>query len=149
MQQLFSAFGIDWRFLAAQAVNFGIVLIALWYFLYQPVLRTLEERRRVVAKGVEDAEHAREKLARADSEAAERVKAADTEAQEIVRAGRMNASLARSELLKEAEIRAAAIATDATARAADAAAKMLRESEREIARLSLLAAEKVLRQKHD
>lgn len=149
MQQLFFAFGIDWRLLIAQAINFGVVLVALWYFLYQPVLRTLEERRRVVAQGVEDAERAREKLAHADSEAAERVGAADTEAQEIVRAARTNADLARSELLREAEIRAAAIATDAAARATDAAAKMLRESEREVARLSLLAAEKVLRQKYD
>ncbi len=51
----------------------------------------------------------------------------------------------KTRITKEAEARAAAIAADADARAAETAAKALRESEKEIARLSVLAAEKVLR----
>ena len=45
MQELFSAFGVNWKLLIAQAVNFGIVLVALRYFLYTPVLEMLEKRR--------------------------------------------------------------------------------------------------------
>ena len=40
MNELFAAFGIDWKLLLAQGVNFGIVLVALWYFLYRPVMTT-------------------------------------------------------------------------------------------------------------
>ena len=147
MHDLFEAFGIDWKLLIAQAVNFAIVLVALTYFLYKPVLSTLEKRRETVAKGVEDAETASRALAQADGEAAKRVKAADTEAEEILQSARASASAAKSEILSEAEERARAISADAEARAQEAAAKALRESEKEVARLAVLAAEKVLREK--
>ena len=145
MQQLFSAFGIDWRLLIAQAVNFGIVLVALRYFLYSPVMRMLEERRRVVAKGVEDAQEAAGKLAVADASATERVRAGEMEAEEIIKTARAAASLNKAQMLREAEARAIQVAQDAEARAAELAARVRRESEKDIARLALLAAEKVMR----
>ena len=83
MQQLLSAFGIDWHLLAAQAVNFAIVLIALWYFLYKPVLAQLAKRQEIVAKSVEDAAKAEALFAGADREAKSRVNAADSEAEKI------------------------------------------------------------------
>ena len=149
MQQLFSAFGIDWRLLIAQAVNFGVVLIALWYFLYRPVLRTLEKRRQVIAQGVADAAQAGKVLAGIDHEAATRVKNADIQAESIVSAARAAAGIEKARLLKEAEDRAAAIGKDAEMRAEEAAASARRKSEQEIARLAILAAGKVMQQKHD
>ena len=145
MQQLFDAFGINWKLLLAQAVNFAIVLIALRYFLYKPVLAMLEKRRALVAKGVEDAAHAGEMLAGADGEVAKRVGAADTQAESIVTAAREAANTEKARVLKEAETRAAAVAADAEARANEMAARARRESEKEIARLAILAAEKVMR----
>lgn len=147
MDQLFSAFGIDWRLLIAQAVNFAIVLVALRYFLYTPVLTMLTKRRELVAKGVEDAEQAAALLAGADDEAAKRVATADTEAESIVSAARETANAEKVRLLKDAEVRAAAVTKDAEARAAEVAAREKRESEKEIARLAILAAEKILRAK--
>lgn len=149
MQQLFSAFGIDWHLLAAQAVNFAIVLVALWYFLYKPVLAVLAKRQEVVAKGVEDAKRAGEMLAGADNEALKRVNVAASEAEAIVSAARESANAEKARLLKEAEARAVAMAADAEARASEVAARSLRESERDVARLSILAAEKILRKHHD
>ncbi len=148
MQELFSAFGINWQLIIAQAVNFGIVLVALWYFLYKPVLRVLSERQQVVAKSVAHAAQVEELFARADNEAEDRVKAADTEAEKIMTTAREAAAIEKARLLKEAEARAALLGRDAEARAAEAIAKARRESERDIARLAVLAAEKVLRDHH-
>lgn len=147
MEQLFSAFGIDWRLLIAQAVNFGIVLIALRYFLYQPVLAMLAKRQQIVMQSVDDAAKAQSLLAGADEVAAQRVAAADVEAETIVASAREVGSSEKARLLKEAEDRALAIAHDAHARASEVANRALRESEQEIARLAILAAEKVLRTK--
>lgn len=143
MDALLEAFGIDWKLLIVQLVNFGILILALWHFLYKPVLKMLEERKQLVAKGVADAEAATEKLATADSEAAHRVQNASLEAEGIVASAREHASEEKARIVKEAEARAAASLKDAEARAAEAAAKALRESEKEIARLAILAAEKV------
>lgn len=149
MAELFSAFGVEWHLLVAQAVNFAIVLGALWYFLYRPVLSVIEKRRALVAKGVEDAQRASEMLASADGEAQTRVSTAEREAERLVSAAREVATAEKVRLLKDAEERAAAIAKDALARSEEVAAKAKRESEREVARLAVLAAEKVLRQHHD
>lgn len=145
MEALFGAFGIDLKLLLAQAVNFAVLFAVLTWLLYKPVLKTLEERKNVVAQGVKDAEEAREKLAGADAEALEKVAGAEQEAQQIVASARDEAGAERSRLLKEAEERAAGIATDAEARAQETAARALRESEKEIARLAILAAEKAMR----
>lgn len=147
MEQLLDAFGINWKLLLAQAVNFAIVLVALRYFFYKPVLAMLEKRRAAVAKGVEDAAAATAMLAGADTEVSKRVGAADVEAESIVSAAREAASAEKARLLKEAEARASAVTRDAEARAKETAAKSLRESEKEIARLAILAAEKVMHSK--
>ncbi len=144
MDALLDAFGIDWKLLIAQAVNFGILIVALYFLLYKPVLKVLEERRALVAKGVEDAERATEKLAGADAAAAKTVEQADKEAAELLATARDAAGTERTRLVKEAEARAAAIAADAEARSKEASAKMLRESEKEIARLAVLAAAKAM-----
>ncbi len=149
MQQLFQAFGVDWSLLIAQAVNFAIVLVALWYFLYKPVMTTLSRRQEIVAKGVQDAHDAKEILARADTEAEERARKADTEAERIVATARESADALAERLRKEAEDRAAAVEADAASKAAETLAKAHRESEKEVARLAILATEKLLKERHD
>lgn len=147
MDQLLDAFGIDWKLLIAQMVNFGVLLVALWFFLYKPVMKTLDERAKKIAQGVEDAERATEKLAGADTEVAKLVASADEKASGIVANARTVAKEEASTILKSAEERAAKIAQDADARAKEASAKALRESEKEIARLAVLAAAKVVTEK--
>lgn len=148
MEQFFSAFGVDWKLLIAQAVNFGILLVALTYLLYKPVLATLDKRREIVAKGVEDAQAA--EIARAESEGAatERLQSAETEAQRIVAEARTHGGEEKSRIVHEAEAQAARVAEAAKAQAAETKERALRESEKEIARLAILAAEKAIRQKN-
>lgn len=143
MEELFSTFGIDWKLIIAQAVNFGVLFVALWLLLYKPVMKTLDERAKKIAQGVEDAERATEKLAGADQEVAKLVAGADEKASGIVANARTVAKEEASTILKSAEERAAKMAEDADARAKEVSAKALRESEKEIARLAILAAAKV------
>ncbi|VAW32092.1 hypothetical protein MNBD_CPR01-399 [hydrothermal vent metagenome] len=145
MDKLFAAFGVNTKLLIAQVVNFGILLAALTYFLYKPLMRSLEARQKVVTQGVEDAQRASEKLASADTVSAERVEKAENTAEQIVTNARDIAQTERVRLLKEAEERARAFTADAEARAKESIAKMQRESEKDITRLAILAAEKAIR----
>jgi F-type H+-transporting ATPase subunit b len=144
MAALLEAFGIKGSLLLAQLVNFGVLFIALSYLLYKPVMKTLDERRAKVAQGVLDAEEAAKKLASADEEATVTVQSAEKEAEGIVKSAREEAGSEKQRIVKEADARAASIAADAEARAKETAAKALRESEKEIARLAILAAEKAM-----
>ncbi|HUX81132.1 MAG TPA: ATP synthase F0 subunit B [Candidatus Paceibacterota bacterium] len=149
MQQLFAAFGLNGSLLIAQVVNFSIVLIALWYFLYKPVLAMLSRRQEMITKSVTDAAEVEALFARADGEVHARVQTADREAEKIVADARESAVSVKTQLLKEAEARAALIKSDAEARAMESIERARRESERDIARLAVLAAEKVLLTHHD
>jgi F-type H+-transporting ATPase subunit b len=147
MASLFAAFGIETHLLLAQLVNFGLLLLALWYFLYRPVMRTLDERRAVVAKGVEDAQEASAALSGATQKAGEIARAAEADAEGIVARAREEAGAERDRLVADAHDRAENIEKDAKARAQEAHDRALRESEKEIARLAILAAEKAMRSK--
>ncbi len=147
MDQLLTTFGIEWRLLLLQMLNFGIVLLALHYFLYKPVFAMLTKRQELVAKGVEDAEKAGELLRGADAKVAESIQKADEEAGRVVAHAREVALSEKQRLIKESEERASAIAIDAEARAKETLERARKESEKEIARLSVLAAEKIMRHK--
>lgn len=68
MSELIHQFGIDWRLVAAQAVNFGILFFVLWRFAYRPVLSVMQARREKISEGLKMRDEAEQKLASADRE---------------------------------------------------------------------------------
>ena len=88
MDQLISTFGIDWRLLLVQSVNFGLLLLVLWRFVYRPVLAMIDERREKIAEGVQKAEAADRRLAEADEEGKGIIGAASREGEQVVAAAR-------------------------------------------------------------
>ncbi len=147
MSELFVAFGINWKLLLAQGFNFGLLMVLLWYFLYRPVLRLIDERREKVAEGVRSAELAGKTLAEAEGKKTEMIAGASREAESIVSDAKKRAEQKKTELAREAQAKADAILADASARAIETEHQALRKSEKEIAKAAMLAAEKILRDK--
>ena len=147
MEQLVTVFGIDWRLLIIQGINFGLLLSVLTYFLYKPVLKIIDDRREKIAESVKTAEAASRRLQDAKKESDEIVGGAAREAEGMVAAARVRAGEREVEIVKNAEARAAATLKDASERAEETKRQALKESEREIARAAMLAAEKILREK--
>ena len=148
MTDLFAAFGLDWRLLLIQALNFAILLAVLWRFLYTPVLTMIDERRAKVAEGVQKAEAADRRLSEADQEGRGIVASASKDAEGIVASARNRAEEQAGEISKRAQERADQLLADAQARADEAKRQALATGEKEIARAAMLAAEKILEKKH-
>jgi len=53
--ELLTKLGINWQQLLAQAVNFVIIMSVLSYFVYKPVLRTIDARTARIKKAMDDA----------------------------------------------------------------------------------------------
>lgn len=147
MSELFSTFGVDWRLLIIQAVNFGLLLLILWRFLYIPLVKVLDERRGKIAESVAKAEAADRRLVEADIEGRALVASAGKEAEGLVAAGRSRAEDQATEILKNTQAKADALIADAAARAEEAKRQALLASEKEITRAAMLAAEKILKEK--
>jgi F-type H+-transporting ATPase subunit b len=145
MEPLLSVFGVNWKLLLAQGVNFAVLLVALSYFLYKPILRIIDERREKIAEGVKTAEAASSRLAEAKVKGDELVGNALRESEAIVKKARETAQERGSEIVKSAEERALGVLSDATIRAEETKRQAIRESEKEITRAAMLAAEKILR----
>jgi F-type H+-transporting ATPase subunit b len=88
MASLIHAFGLDWKLLITQVINFGLVLFVLWYFLYKPTMAMIDTRQKKIARGVEDADKAREERKNADKEKKQILSKANIEAVRIVADGK-------------------------------------------------------------
>ena len=143
MSQVLSTFGIDWRLLLINAVNFFLVMVALWYFLYAPVMRMLESRREKVAKGVQDAQDAARSLSEIESSRAGVLSAAGKDADAMVAAARAAGAQKERELAQKGEAAAAALLREAQAQAAEMKARSIEESKQEVAKLIVLGMEKI------
>ena len=62
MEEIVKVFGIRWELVVIQAVNFGLLLLILWWFLYRPLVAIMAKRQQVIEQGVRDAEVAKERL---------------------------------------------------------------------------------------
>src|SRR3972149_6324796 len=92
MEPLLSAFGVNWKLLLAQGINFALLLAILSYFLYKPVLRMIDERREKIAEGV-----------RAEEKGAEIVKSAEARAEGVLTDAATRAEEAKRQAMKESE----------------------------------------------
>src|ERR1700739_329575 len=68
IEKIASTFGVDWPQLLAQIVSFSIMCAVLYRWAYKPVLKMLEERRRVIALGQANAEQMKAELARTEAQ---------------------------------------------------------------------------------
>lgn len=142
MEAILTTFGIDWRLLLINALNFGLLLLALWYFLYAPVMKTLEERRRKVAQGVEDAESAKLTLEEIQSSRGAKLAQAGKEADDIVASARAAGVAKERELQLAGESAAANALREAELQAQELKHQAIEESKREVAKLIVLGIEK-------
>lgn len=147
MDQLIQAFGLDAKLVVIQIINFAVMVALLSYFLYKPLLNMLDERERTIAKGVKDAEDAAAAKAEADTAKQATLAKAHQEAEAINARAKESADVKANDIVATANTKADEIVKDAEQKREDIKAQAHKESEAEIAKLAVLAAEKVLAEK--
>ena len=145
MQTLLTVFGIEWKMLLAETFNFLILLGGLSYFLYRPVLKLLKEREEKIAEGVKNAELASKAVEETESKRTLILSAAEQEAESVLERAVLEGKDECSKIIKTAQERSDVMLDDAKAEAVEMQRRALAESEKDITRLAVLAAEKILR----
>ena len=147
--QLFGSFGVDGPHLLIQLINFSILAFILYRFAIKPALGQMEERNRLIEKGLADAQAATQRLAEAQKASDAKLNAASDEAAKMLADAR-NAAKAAVDAAK-AEATAAQTEVIAKAKAAIEAdrVKMMNEVRGEVSRLVVETAAKVLEQNLD
>lgn len=144
MSEIVAQFGINPWLLAAQIVNFLVLLWLLKRMFYQPLLKIIEERRRMIAQSLERAAEIERKLEQVEQEQSRILNQAEVEAKKVI----AEATKKADELIKEAEHQARTQAAQILHKAKlDQEAqrrKLYREIKAELAQLVVTSLEKIL-----
>ena len=106
LSELFSQLGIDWKLLLAQGVNFLILLFVLTKFVYKPLIKMVEERRKKIELGIKGGEKAEQIIKQAEVEKVGIIKKADTQAVLIISEAEKNAQKKGQEITHQADMKA-------------------------------------------
>jgi F-type H+-transporting ATPase subunit b len=140
---ILSTFGIQPVLLAAQVVNFLVLLFILQKFLYKPILKVLKQRQDMIAKSLKDAEKIEQGLKQTDEEREKVLEAAALEAQKLID----EATQASIGIIAEAHLKASAdmekILEQAKEQVRLEKEKMQQEIREELADLVVIGIEKV------
>jgi F-type H+-transporting ATPase subunit b len=136
--------GINLGFLIFQILNFSIVLILLYKWAYNPIIKALETRKQKIAQSMEDARIAAEARANAEEAARQIIAKAQSEAAERVRESTQRAESASTDVKAQAEQEAAKIREQAIADAATERDRILGDLRGQVAALAIAAAQKLI-----
>jgi len=100
---LFESFGVNWKILFGQIINFLILFYLLKRFAFKPFLNVLKERREVIQSGVEKETRAREKLEMVEKEREKILKETQKKAELILKEKEKEGIGREERILKEAE----------------------------------------------
>ena len=104
MEKLLTDFGVQPVYLAAQIVNFMILLLILKKFLYKPILQVLEDRKKTVSNNLAIAEQIELKLKTTEQESAKKLSDVSKKAKIILE----NASNTADQIIADAHEKARA-----------------------------------------
>lgn len=131
--------------LIIQVINFLLLLVLLYKFLYRPFLAKLGERSAAIKKSLEEARAARAEAQRQQEEHRAKLEAAHAEAQAIREAALREAAEEQQRLLDSARQEAARIVETARAEIAQDVRRAKEELRREVGELAVSVAERLVR----
>ncbi len=138
------ALGINLGFLLVQVFNFVIVMIVLGTWIYDPVVKLLNDRKQRIAQGLEDARVAADARANAEKDAAKILADAQVEANKRVAEAAGRAEKAAADIKAAAEEERARILKAAEADAAQERNRILGDLRGQVGALAVAAANKII-----
>ena len=143
------AIGINLQLLVAFLINFLILFGLLTAVLYKPVLKMLDERQAKIKESLDQAEKIKEQTTRSEEQVKSAIEAARKEGQSIIVQASGIAEKIKEEAKDGARKEAEAIITKAKDDIKLERDKSIAELRKEFANLTVLAAEKVIKETLD
>ena len=145
--KIFSAFGLDIKILIAQLINFAILLFILWKFAYKPMFKILEDRKKKIETGIENAVKAEEKLKEIGEEEKKVMIQAKKEAAKILDEAKVMAEESRKKNIEKTKEEIGQLINQEKENMRLEKAEILKSINREVADLVVATVEKVIEEK--
>jgi F-type H+-transporting ATPase subunit b len=145
--KIFSAFGLDIKILIAQLINFGILLFILWKFAYKPMFKMLDDRKKKIETGLENAALAETRLKEIGEEEKKVLHEAKKEAAKILDDARILAEESRKRNIDKTKEEIGQLINQEKESMRQEKAEILKSINREVADLVMATVEKVIEEK--
>ena len=142
-QDTMTRFGVDLPHFAAQCISFLIVAFLLHRYAYKPILTMLEERKKRIKEGLDNAEQIKQELANTQTKTHEIMVQAGQEAARMIEEARAAAAKVQEQETQKAIAAAQAIVDKARQATQAEHARMLADLRREVGRLVVDTTRKV------
>lgn len=142
--QFFQAFGVDWKSLIAQFVNFAILMFILYKLAYKPLLKFMKDRTEAIARGVEDAKRAKELMTNTKAEEEKILVAARKEAASIIESARVAAGEQAAAIVAQAKNEVVRVVAEGKEALATERANMLTQVKKDVITMVVASTEKIL-----
>lgn len=144
VDKIIKTFKIKGEIIAAQIIIILILWGVLHTFAFGPILQMLDERKKKIAEGLDNATKVKEQLEEAEKERAEIVRKANEQAGEIIEEARKSAETIGAKKVEEATSQAEGIVSKAREAAEADREKVLNEVKAEVGKLVVATTSKVV-----
>jgi F-type H+-transporting ATPase subunit b len=141
--------GVDGKLLAAQIVNFIILVLILRHFVYKPLMAMLEKRRTDIADSLKKVEEIEQRSQAMQAEHEKQMAKSKEEALAIIDKAKQAAETMRAEMLDVTKAENEKLLVRAQEDIAREKDKMLGEAKQDIGKLVIAASEKILQKELD
>ncbi len=142
--EILDLFGVNWKLIIAQLVNFAIVVLVLWLFAIKPLMKVMDKRNQEISTGLEDAKKSAEHLRNAEIEFKDRLRQAKKEADEILQLAKQQSEKNQQAVLEKTRQDVKQIILESKQRLANEKELMLTETKQEIVQMVVLSLQKIL-----
>ena len=142
-QDTAARFGVDWAHFISQCISFVIVAFLLQRYAYKPILTMLEERKKRIKEGLDNADKIKQELANTQTKTHEIMVKAGQEAAKMIEEARAAAAKVQEQETQKAIAAAQAIVDKARQATQAEHARMLADLRREVGRLVVDTTAKV------
>ncbi len=141
--------GLNWKLFIGQVINFSVILLILWKWVFRPVSGALENRRKKIEDSVAKAEIIEKQLQETTAIREQQLRKTAAEAETILKKNTEAAEKAKAELISTAKHESEKILATAKITIETEKQQMLREVKTEITDLVVMATEKIINEKMD
>jgi F-type H+-transporting ATPase subunit b len=142
-------FGLNGQIFLAQLINFLIVLVVLWRFVYRPVVRFLDARAEKIEKSVKQAEEIEIRIKEIEAERANVIAEARKESAQILEKAHHEAETRGEEIVSAAKREVERVISKGKQTLANDQEAMMRELRKEVIDLAMKAATRIVQNEID
>ena len=143
------ALGFNLPALVAQLINFTLLLVLFSVFLYKPLMRVMDERRKRIEEGLEASDEAKRRLSQTEQEVAKELDKARQEGQGLIAQAQQISARIQDEAHQAARAEAERLIERARGEIQLERDGAIADLRREFAGLTITAAERVIKRSLD